>query len=113
MYLPDVNRRFLKSLAALAESDPLRRQRWVPTSPGGQQADRCRDGLKQQAKRNDQQSEACAGCVDVGLEPGFMSHAPSVPLIWNRVPPDSLQNQMHPDGDIGWAIKDQLRLAFG
>ena len=36
----DVARRLVKSLAALAVSDPLRRQRWVPTSPGGQHADR-------------------------------------------------------------------------
>ena len=67
--------------------------------------------MKQQAKRNDQQSEACAGGVDVGLEPGFMSHAISVPLTWNPVPPDVLQSEIRPDGDIGWVKEDQLRLA--
>ena len=36
----DVTRRLVKSLAALAVPDPLRGQRWVPTSPGGQNADR-------------------------------------------------------------------------
>ena len=30
----------VKSLAALAIPDSLRRQRWVPASPGGQHADR-------------------------------------------------------------------------
>ena len=53
------------------------------------------------------------GGVDVGLEPGFASHAISVPLTWNRVPPAALQKQMRPDGDIGWSTEDQLRLAFG
>ena len=39
----------------------------------------CRkDGLNQQAERNDQQREACARRVDVGLEPGFICHAVSV-----------------------------------
>ena len=36
----DVTRRLVKSLAALAIPDSLRRQRWVPASPGGQHADR-------------------------------------------------------------------------
>ena len=36
----DVTRRLVKSLAALAIPDSLRRQRWVPASPGGQYADR-------------------------------------------------------------------------
>ncbi|AHF64621.1 hypothetical protein Syncc8109_2296 [Synechococcus sp. WH 8109] len=69
--------------------------------------------MKQQAKRNDQQSEACAGGVDVGLEPGFMSHEISLSLTWNRVLPDALQSVTHPDGDIGWATEDQLMLASG
>ena len=53
------------------------------------------------------------GGVDVGLEPGFMSHAISVPLIWNRVPPDARQHQTHLDGVIGWVTEDQLWLASG
>ena len=69
--------------------------------------------MKQQAKRNDKQSEAGAGGVDVGLEPGFMSHEISLALTWNRVPPDALQSEMHPDGDIVLATADQLRLASG
>ena len=36
----EVTRCLVKSLAALAVPDPLRRQRWVPASPGGQHADR-------------------------------------------------------------------------
>ena len=36
----DVTRRLVKSLAALAIPDSLRRQRWVPASPRGQHADR-------------------------------------------------------------------------
>ena len=36
----DVTRRLVKSLAALAIPDSLRRQRWVPATPGGQHADR-------------------------------------------------------------------------
>ena len=36
----DVTRRLVKSLAALAIPDSLRRQRWVPAIPGGQHADR-------------------------------------------------------------------------
>ena len=53
------------------------------------------------------------GGVDVGLEPGFVSHGISLPLIWNRVPPDARQHQTHLDGVIGWAPEDQLRLASG
>jgi len=89
----EVTRCLVKSLAALAVPDPLRRQRWVPASPGGQHADRWRDGLEQQAKRNDQQGEACAGGVDVGLEPGFLSHLISLALAWNRVPSDALRKR--------------------
>ena len=69
--------------------------------------------MKQQAKRNDQQREACAGGVDVGLEPGFVRHATSLPLIWARVPLGALQNEVHLDGGIGWSTEDQLRLASG
>jgi len=109
----DVTRRLVKSLAALAIPDSLRRQRWVPASPGGQHADRWRDGLKQQAKRNDQQGKACARGVDVGLEPGFLSHVISLALTWNRVSPDALRKKKHLDGDIGWSTEDRLRLASG
>ena len=35
----DVTRRLVKPLAALAIPDSLRRQRWLPASPGGQHAD--------------------------------------------------------------------------
>ena len=62
-------------LAALAIPDSLRRQRWIPTSSRGQQTDRRRDGLNQHAERNHQQRQACAGSVDVGLEPRFVWHA--------------------------------------
>ena len=41
-----------------------------------------------------------------------MSHAISVPLTCNRVPLDVLQSETHPDGGIGWATEDQLRLAW-
>jgi len=109
----DVTRRLVKSLAALAIPDSLRGQRWVPATPGGQHADRRRDGLKQQAKRNDQQGKACAGGVDVGLEPGFLSHVISLALTWNRVSLNALQSEAHLDGAIGWATEDQLRLASG
>ena len=51
--------------------------------------------------------------MDVGLEPGFRSHEISLPLAWNRVPPDALQSEAHLDGAIGWAPEDQLRLASG
>ena len=47
------------------------------------------------------------------MEQGFTSHAISLPLAWNRVPPDALQREVHLDGAIGWAIEDQLRLASG
>ena len=50
--------------------------------------------------------------MDVGLEPGLLSHAISVPLTCNRVPPDVLQSETHTDGGIGWATEDQLRLAW-
>ena len=62
-------------LAALAIPDSLRRQRWIPTSPRGKDTDRRRDGLNQHAERNHQQRQACAGSVDVGLEPRFVWHA--------------------------------------
>ena len=62
-------------LAALAIPDSLRRQRWIPTSSRGQYTDRRRDGLNQHAERNHQQCKACAGSVDVGLEPRFVWHA--------------------------------------
>ena len=71
----DVTRRLVKSLAALAIPDSLRRQRWIPTSSRGQYTDRRRDGLNQHAERNHQQRQACAGSVDVGLEPRFVWHA--------------------------------------
>ena len=51
--------------------------------------------------------------MDVGLEPGFLSHVISLALTWNRVSPDALQSEAHLDGAIGWAIEDQLRLASG
>ena len=69
-----------RASAALAIPDPLRRQRGVPAKPRGHHADRCRDGLNQQAERDDQEREACARGVDVGLEPGFVCHAISLPL---------------------------------
>ena len=61
--------------AALAIPDPLWRQRGVPPRPRGHHTDRCRDGLNQQAERDDQQRESCAWGVDVGLEPGFVCHS--------------------------------------
>ena len=69
-----------RASAALAIPDPLRRQRGVPARPRGHHADRCRDGLNQQAERDDQEREACARGVDVGLEPGFVCHAVSLAL---------------------------------
>ena len=76
-------------------------------------ADRHGDCLSNHADHYHQQRKACAGGVDVGLEQGFTSHAISLPLAWNRVPPDALQREAHLDGAIGWAIEDQLRLASG
>ena len=69
-----------RASAAFAIPDPLRRQRAVPARPRGHHTDRCRDGLNQQAERDDQQREACARGVDVGLEPGFVCHAVSLAL---------------------------------
>ena len=60
---------------ALAIPDSFRRQRAVPAWPRGHHTDRCRDCLNQQAERDDQQREACARGVDVGLEPGFVCHS--------------------------------------
>ena len=87
-------------LDTLAVSEPLKRERCVPTSPRGQHADRSWDGLKRQAKCNRQQREVCAGGVDVGLQAGFMGHEVSWALTWNRVPPDALQSETHSDGDL-------------
>ena len=53
------------------------------------------------------------GGVDVGLEPGFLSHVISLALTWNRVSLNALQSEAHFDGAIGWATEDQLRLASG
>ena len=69
-----------RASAALAIPDPFRRQRGVPARPWGHHADRCRDGLNQQAEGDDQQRESCARGVDVGLEPGFVCHAVSLAL---------------------------------
>ena len=69
-----------RASAALAIPDPFRRQRAVPARSRGHHTDRCRDGLNQQAERDDQQREACARGVDVGLEPGFVCHAVSLAL---------------------------------
>ena len=68
-------------LTALAVSDPLWRQRWIPSISWGQYADRRWNGLHQQAERDDQQRKACAGSMDVGLEPGFICHVASVALL--------------------------------
>ena len=55
--------------------------------PRGHHTDRCRDGLNQQAERDDQQREACARGVDVGLEPGFVCHPVSLALnVWTNKP---------------------------
>ena len=69
-----------RALAALAIPDPFRRQRAVPARSWGHHTDRCRDRLNQQAERDDQQREACARGVDVGLEPGFVCHSVSLAL---------------------------------
>ena len=42
-----------------------------------------------------------------------MSHEIGLALTWNRVLPEALQSEMHPDGGIGWATEDPLRLAAG
>ena len=44
------------------------------TSSRCQHTDHGRYGLNQQAERDNQQREACAGRVDVGLEPGYLCH---------------------------------------
>ena len=54
------------------------RKRAIATRPRGHDTDRQRDGLNQHAECNDQQRKACAGLMDVGLEPGFICHAVSV-----------------------------------
>ena len=68
-------------LAALAIPDSLRRQRWIPARPRGKDTDRRRDGLNQHAECNDQQRKACAGSVDIGLEPRFVWHAGKLRLV--------------------------------
>ena len=65
-------------LAALAIPHSLGGQRWIPASSRGQHTDHRRDGLHQQADRDNYQRDACARRVDVGLEPGFVCHAVSV-----------------------------------
>ncbi len=43
--------------------------------------------------------------MDVGLEPGFLSHVISLALTWNRVSPDALRKEKRLDGDIGWSTE--------